>query len=79
MARSCIAETGRKTVPNLGINSACGVDIVYFIRGKEDLNMKTKLLMAVSAIATMFAAFAASSACLWWIYQPEEPTTLQDK
>ncbi|MBQ9778532.1 MAG: cyclic lactone autoinducer peptide [Clostridia bacterium] len=41
--------------------------------------MKTKLLLAVSAIATAFAAFAASSACLWWIYQPEEPTTLQDK
>lgn len=41
--------------------------------------MKTKLLMAVSALATMFAALAASSACLWWIYQPEEPTALQDK
>lgn len=41
--------------------------------------MKTKLLTAISAIATVFAAFAASSACLWWIYQPEEPATLQDK
>jgi cyclic lactone autoinducer peptide len=41
--------------------------------------MKTKILMAVSAIATLFAAFAASSACFWWTYQPEEPETLQDK
>ena len=41
--------------------------------------MKTKFLMAVSAVATIFAAFAASSACIWWIYQPEEPASLQDK
>jgi cyclic lactone autoinducer peptide len=41
--------------------------------------MKAKLMMAISAIATIFAAVAASSACLWWIYQPEEPTSLQDK
>jgi cyclic lactone autoinducer peptide len=41
--------------------------------------MKTKIFMVLSALATMFAAFAASSACFWWIYQPEEPTSLQDK
>lgn len=41
--------------------------------------MKAKLMMAISAIATVFAALAASSACLWWIYQPEEPASLQDK
>jgi cyclic lactone autoinducer peptide len=49
------------------------------IRGKEDSDMKTKIMMAVSALATLVAAFAASSACLWWIYQPEEPASLQDK
>lgn len=41
--------------------------------------MKAKILMAVSAVATVVAALAASSACFWWIYQPEEPATLQDK
>ncbi len=41
--------------------------------------MKAKILMSISVIATMFAAFAASSACFWWIYQPEEPASLQDK
>lgn len=41
--------------------------------------MKAKILMAVSAVATLFAAFAASSACFWFIYQPEEPASLQDK
>jgi cyclic lactone autoinducer peptide len=41
--------------------------------------MKTRILMAISAVATMVAALAASSACFWWIYQPEEPTSLQDK
>ena len=53
--------------------------IYFFYRGKEDSDMKAKILMAVSALATMFAAFAASSACYWWIYQPEEPASLQDK
>jgi cyclic lactone autoinducer peptide len=41
--------------------------------------MKAKILMAVSAVATVVAALAASSACFWWIYQPEEPAALQDK
>lgn len=41
--------------------------------------MKAKVMMLVSALATVFAALAASSACFWWIYQPEEPTSLQDK
>lgn len=39
--------------------------------------MKAKVLMALSALATVFAALAASSACIWWIYQPEEPKSLQ--
>jgi cyclic lactone autoinducer peptide len=41
--------------------------------------MKAKLLIVASALATLFAAFAASSACFWWTYQPEEPASLQDK
>jgi cyclic lactone autoinducer peptide len=52
---------------------------IYKISGKEDPSMKTKLMMAVSALATVVAALAASSACFWWIYQPEEPSSLQDK
>lgn len=47
--------------------------------GKEDPEMKAKIMMVVSALATVVAALAASSACYWWIYQPEEPASLQDK
>lgn len=54
------------------------IDIKKFGR-KEAFDMKAKILMSISVIATMFAAFAASSACFWWIYQPEEPASLQDK
>jgi cyclic lactone autoinducer peptide len=42
-------------------------------------NMKFKLLAAVSVIATFFAALVASSACFWWMYQPEEPQSLQGR
>lgn len=41
--------------------------------------MRAKILAAVSVIATLFATFVASSACSWWVYQPEEPVSLQDK
>lgn len=40
--------------------------------------MKKNLLTAVSALATLVAAFVASSACIWWVYQPEEPKSLQN-
>ncbi|MCK9267636.1 MAG: cyclic lactone autoinducer peptide [Alkaliphilus sp.] len=41
--------------------------------------MKLKLLTAVSVIAMFFATLVASSACFWWVYQPEEPQLLQDR
>ena len=41
--------------------------------------MKMKLLAALSAVATLIATLVATSACMWWVYQPEEPTSLQDK
>lgn len=39
---------------------------------------KTKLLAFVSVIATFFATTVATSACTWYIYQPEEPECLKD-
>ncbi|PKM62986.1 MAG: cyclic lactone autoinducer peptide [Firmicutes bacterium HGW-Firmicutes-21] len=41
--------------------------------------MKLKLLAAVSVLATLFATLVATSACLFWSYQPEEPQSLQDR
>ncbi|MDA3730825.1 cyclic lactone autoinducer peptide [Niameybacter massiliensis] len=41
--------------------------------------MKHKVLMALAALATLFASFTASSACLWAFYQPEEPKSLREK
>ena len=41
--------------------------------------MKGKIMTAVSALATVVAMLVASSACYWWVYQPEEPASLQDK
>ena len=55
------------------------MDGYKFNSGKEDPGMKVKIMMVVSALATVVAALAASSACFWWIYQPEEPASLQDK
>ncbi|MEG1972958.1 MAG: cyclic lactone autoinducer peptide [Oscillospiraceae bacterium] len=39
--------------------------------------MKSKILAAVSILATLAATLMASSACFWWVYQPEEPKSLQ--
>lgn len=38
-----------------------------------------KLLTLITALATVFATTIASSACIWYFYQPEEPESLQDK
>lgn len=38
---------------------------------------KHRILAAVSVLATLFAASVASSACFWFIYQPEEPECLK--
>jgi len=40
----------------------------------------SKKLFALTAIITTFvAATVASSACMWYIYQPEEPECLREK
>lgn len=40
--------------------------------------MKKKVLAALSVVATLAATIAATSACIWWFYQPEEPESLKD-
>ncbi|MDO5291720.1 MAG: cyclic lactone autoinducer peptide [bacterium] len=39
---------------------------------------KSSLLAVLSLVATFFATTAATSACLWYVYQPEEPECLKD-
>lgn len=41
--------------------------------------MKKVIYAVVSVIAVFFATLVASSACLFYIYQPEEPEALRDK
>lgn len=41
--------------------------------------MKAKVLALVSVIATLAATLVATSACWWYVYQPEEPASLSDK
>ena len=41
--------------------------------------MKKKLLTLVASVATVVAAAVASSACLWYLYQPEEPKCLKEE
>lgn len=41
--------------------------------------MNSKVLMVVAAFATIFASTVATSACLWGMYQPEEPKCLRDE
>lgn len=41
--------------------------------------MKRKMFAFVSAIATVFAATIATSACFWYFYQPEEPECLKER
>ena len=40
--------------------------------------MKYRLLVLASVLATLLASIFASSACLWSMYQPEEPKCLKD-
>lgn len=40
--------------------------------------MKAKLFGVVSVLATLAATVVATSACVWWVYQPEEPQSLRD-
>lgn len=40
--------------------------------------MKRKLFAAIAVVATFVATVAASSACWWYLYQPEEPKSLRN-
>ena len=40
--------------------------------------MKNRALAMVSVLATAVATLVATSACWWFIYQPEEPQSLKD-
>ena len=39
---------------------------------------KTGILSALAAVATLVAAAVATSACFFFLYQPEEPESLKD-
>ncbi|AGF56024.1 MULTISPECIES: cyclic lactone autoinducer peptide [Clostridium] len=41
--------------------------------------MKSKILMGIATIATVFASIVATSACWYVHYQPEEPKCLRDE
>lgn len=41
--------------------------------------MKKTIFALVSVIAVFFATLVASSACLFYVYQPDEPDSLKDK
>lgn len=40
--------------------------------------MKKRMLLLVASVATLVAAMVASSACLFFNYQPEEPKCLRE-
>ena len=40
---------------------------------------KTSFIVLAATVFTFIASMVASSACLWGLYQPEEPASLQDK
>jgi AgrD protein len=44
----------------------------------KKINMKS-LYAVVAVVATLAASNVASSACIWWFYQPVEPKSLQEK
>ena len=37
-----------------------------------------KLYGIIAAVSTLVAAMVASSACVYFVYQPEEPASLRD-
>ncbi|NLK38722.1 MAG: cyclic lactone autoinducer peptide [Clostridiales bacterium] len=41
--------------------------------------MKIKLMGLVSVLATLAAVVLSSSACWFYMYQPEEPASLRDR
>lgn len=40
---------------------------------------KNSLIVLAATVFTFVASIVASSACIWGVYQPEEPASLQDK
>lgn len=38
-----------------------------------------KLFALVATLTTLIAATVASSACIWYLYQPEEPKSLGEE
>ncbi len=41
--------------------------------------MKKTIFTVISVVAVAFATLVASSACIFYAYQPEEPKCLSDK
>ncbi|MCM8710258.1 cyclic lactone autoinducer peptide [Clostridium sp. SYSU_GA19001] len=41
--------------------------------------MKKRLFTLFAALTTILAATVASSACVWTVYQPEEPACLREE
>ena len=41
--------------------------------------ISNKVLMAVAAFATVIASVVSTSACIWVMYQPEEPKALREE
>ncbi len=39
--------------------------------------MKKRIFVAIASVLATFAAIIASSACIWGLYQPEEPEQLR--
>lgn len=42
-------------------------------------NLNKRLLTVLASMTTLVAALVASSACLWYTYQPEEPKCLREE
>jgi len=41
--------------------------------------LNTKFLALIASITTLVAASVATSACVWFTYQPEEPKCLREE
>jgi len=41
--------------------------------------LSKKFLGLIATITTLMAAMVATSACTWYLYQPEEPECLREK
>lgn len=41
--------------------------------------MKMKIAAAFASLLTLFALIISSSACMWGLYQPQEPKALREE